>query len=580
MKFKTLATILLILSFGLNASFSQSLKDTSVVDYPIIDKFIRMKVEKFGAQNVLVVMDIDNTILTGDADLGSDIWYQWQAGELEVKPTPEQKIAKDCMYNEAIGLLYELGTMTLTDSLLPGYIKSWQNAGVTLFALTSRSPGYRAATERELLKNHIDLSAAELKTIDGNELSLDYNLGRNLSYNNGIMMTTGMNKGKMLEHLLGRSGRSFKAIIFIDDTRKNIDAVKNEYAPCNDLDILLFHYTKIISERLNLNKNTILTPEQAEKMDQGWDELIRTLNTTFPDRITKSDCSKRVCFSVDDLPCVSYGITDSSYRQALVSKMIRSLNDNNVPAIGFVNEDKLYKDGALLSYQAGILRNWAGSGLDLGNHTYSHPDYNKFSLKDFTEDIIKGETVLKNILAEYGKSLKYFRHPYLHVGNTAEKADSLDEFLAGRGYTTAPVTIDNEDYLFAKAYHTANQEKDTVLMNRIGRDYILYMEKKLIFYEMLSDSLFDRNISQILLIHASLLNADYLGELIELFKNYNYSFISMDQALEDPAYLTLVTVYSNRGISWIDRWALSAGKKGNFFKDDPVTPEYIKKLSE
>jgi hypothetical protein len=106
------------------------------------------------------------------------------------------------------------------------------------------------------------------------------------------------------------------------------------------------------------------------------------------------------------------------------------------------------------------------------------------------------------------------------------------------------------------------------------------MEKKLIFYEMLSDSLFDRNISQILLIHASLLNADYLGELIELFRNYNYAFVSMDQALEDAAYRTPVTVYSDWGISWIDRWALSAGKKGDFFKDDPATPEYIKILSE
>jgi hypothetical protein len=283
--------LLSVFILAVKGGYAQSLLDTLVLDFKTVDLAIEEKIARYGAENVLVVMDIDNTILTSDTDLGSDIWYQWQSDELPLKPSPEQKLTKDCLFNEAIGLLYELGTMSLTDTLLPAYISKWQSQEVTLFALTSRSPACRAATERELAKNGIDLSETELKTLDGSELFLSYKLSRELSYYNGIMMTSGMHKGEMLAHILGRSGRAFKAIIFVDDTRKNIDAVRSTYEGNSHVDVMLFYYRKIITERRRLNNDTILTPRQAEKMDQDWDTLIRMLNTLFPDRLERSDCS-------------------------------------------------------------------------------------------------------------------------------------------------------------------------------------------------------------------------------------------------------------------------------------------------
>ena len=92
--------------------------------------------------------------------------------------------------------------------------------------------------------------------------------------------------------------------------------------------------------------------------------------------------------------------------------------------------------------------------------------------------------------------------------------------------------------------------------------------------------MFWRKINQILLLHASALNSDYMDSLASMFLKNDYEFISIDKALEDDAYQTPVNVFGNWGISWIDRWALSQGKKGDFFKEEPVTPDYIKKLSE
>ncbi len=175
--------------------------------------------------------------------------------------------------------------------------------------------------------------------------------------------------------------------------------------------------------------------------------------------------------------------------------------------------------------------------------------------------------------------MKYFRHPFLHVGATKQRADSLENFLKKNKYITAPVTIDNEDYLFANAYQKALIKKDTALAKTIGKDYISYMEQKIFYYEKISQALFDRQIPQILLIHASLLNADYIQALAEIYTKNGYKFTTIDQTMSDKAYKTPITKFGKYGISWLDRWAISQGKSGDFFKGDPETPKYVADLS-
>lgn len=289
---------------------------------------------------------------------------------------------------------------------------------------------------------------------------------------------------------------------------------------------------------------------------------------------------KRVCFSVDDLPVVSYGINDSVYQADIMYRLTGALNRNNIPAIGFVNESKLYRNGRRMPSQVSLLRKWVEAGLDLGNHTFSHPDYNKVSFSEFTDDLRHGEMITREILSEKGKTLTYFRHPFLHRGNTKAKVDSLNNYLAQHGYKAAPVTIDNEDYLFALAYKRALDKNDFQLASHIGHDYVNYMESKVKYFEKQSNSLFGRDIIQIQLIHASKLNADYTDSLAAMYVKNGYAFVNMDEALKDKAYLTEITVYGNWGISWLDLWAMSQGKMKDFFTGDLVTPEYIRKLSD
>ena len=283
-----------------------------------------------------------------------------------------------------------------------------------------------------------------------------------------------------------------------------------------------------------------------------------------------------ICISLDDLPVVSYGFSDIEFQQSIINKLILTFNEYEIPAIGFVNENKLYRNGKLSAEKVDLLRTWLDAGYELGNHTYSHKDYHKVSFQKFATDILDGEKVSKELVKDYDQEYIYFRHPYLHVGLDKAKHDSLKSFLAAHDYIEAPVSIDNDDYIFAYAYSKAMQGENDSLMDKIGKDYVDYMEEKLLYFERQSEKLLGRNVKHILLLHANAINADYLDELAERYQLHGYSFISMKEALTDNAYQREITKYNNWGISWIDRWALSEGKKGDFFKGDPETPEYVK----
>lgn len=289
---------------------------------------------------------------------------------------------------------------------------------------------------------------------------------------------------------------------------------------------------------------------------------------------------KKICITVDDLPTVTYGIDASVFSKEITVDLINTFNKYDIPAIGYVNEGKLYQDGKLDSSKVQLLEIWLENGYDLGNHTYSHSNYHEVSFEKFTNDVIKGEQITSALAEKYGKEYNYFRHPYLRMGLRQSHADSLKTFLHQHGYTEAPVTIDNEDYVFALAYHRAYEDGNSLLMKKVGSAYVNYMEEKLLYFEKQSQKLFERNINQILLTHASLLNAHYMDDLADMYQENGYEFVSQREVFEDEAYDHPVTSYGNWGISWIDRWALSEGKRGDFFKGDPATPDFVRELAE
>ena len=105
-----------------------------------------------------------------------------------------------------------------------------------------------------------------------------------------------------------------------------------------------------------------------------------------------------------------------------------------------------------------------------------------------------------------------------------------------RGYRVAPVTVDNNDFMFANVYARARATNDREVAARVAEAYMPYMEGVFAHFERVSREFLGREVRQILLLHVNELNADYLDDLIRMLRGRRYRFISLDAALDDPAY--------------------------------------------
>ena len=85
-----------------------------------------------------------------------------------------------------------------------------------------------------------------------------------------------------------------------------------------------------------------------------------------------------------------------------------------------------------------------------------------------------------------------------------------------------------------------------------------------------------RRLPQILLIHASELNRDAMPVLLDMFRKSGYTFVSLEEALKDPAYKEPDDYAGPKGFSWIHRWALTKGMPLKMEPDEPkaVLREY------
>lgn len=283
---------------------------------------------------------------------------------------------------------------------------------------------------------------------------------------------------------------------------------------------------------------------------------------------TSSLSASEIAVTFDDLPAVFGGPIER--QRKVTNDILEALTSRKIPAVGFVNTNKLRTP----QHEA-LLDAWLAAGFELGNHTDSHPDLHRVGAAAFQEDVVRGETPLRAIVEKRGGTLRWFRHPFLHTGTTDEVRARMDAFFATRGYTVAPVTIDNSEWIFARAYEVAGPEDKT----RVAEAYVEYMDAKVAYHVREGKALFGRDIRQVLLVHANALNGDAFGRLADRLATRGHTFVTLERALEDPAYDSPDTYRGAGGISWLDRWALTRGVEKGFFKDEPRTPTWIQEIA-
>lgn len=234
--------------------------------------------------------------------------------------------------------------------------------------------------------------------------------------------------------------------------------------------------------------------------------------------------TREIAITIDDLPLVASQMNTPGNQQRSTERFMRIiqfLTDNQVPATGFVIA------GAIEKGQWDFLEKFRNAGFGIGNHTYSHYNLNTMSAEKYIANIDRADKVLAPLFTEP----KYFRYPYLAEGNKESKPKVL-EYLAAHHYIVAPVTIDSKDFEFNERLYKVPYRMRTTYLNKLKVSYLAYIWKQTLRAEKRAG---DQHVKQILLIHANVLNSYLLGDIIKMYKDNGYTFISLTDALKNPA---------------------------------------------
>jgi peptidoglycan/xylan/chitin deacetylase (PgdA/CDA1 family) len=325
--------------------------------------------------------------------------------------------------------------------------------------------------------------------------------------------------------------------------------------------------------RLRRNGDSVLAVELRRWL---WMVLIAASPSLARGQTRDQHIRREVAVTFDDLPGVAMLQAQRCNAKAVATmnkRLLKSISTHRVPAFGLVVEGRLCESQRNALPE--LLNLWLDADLELGNHSFSHFDLNNTPLAVYQADVVRGETVTSRLLKQRGKRLKYFRHPFLHAGKDLKTKQAFEKFLLDRGYQIAPVTIDNQEWVFAEVYAKAIDRGDRAMADRVGAAYLTYMEEVVEFFERLSVEVVGREIKQVLLLHANPLNAEYFDELVQMMRRRGYAFITLDQALQDPAYKLPDTYAGPKGLSWLHRWASTKGMKT---REEPREPEFIARL--
>jgi peptidoglycan/xylan/chitin deacetylase (PgdA/CDA1 family) len=275
--------------------------------------------------------------------------------------------------------------------------------------------------------------------------------------------------------------------------------------------------------------------------------------------------SREVAITIDDLPRGGDG-GDRTFAgiRGMTERLLAPFREGKIPVSGFVHPGRTELAAPDVRR---ILNLWLDAGAELGNHTWSHADLNKMAVADYEQDVLKADAFLRPLVEARGKKLEFFRYPMLHAGPAAETKRAIAEFLAAHGYRNAPVTFDDSDYMFAALYTRPEYRA------RVRNEYVPYLEAVVAFFEGRSVEVVGREFPQILLLHASELNSRTIPDILAMLRRRGYEFISLDHALQDPAYRLSENYIGNGGFSWIHRWSITKGMPN---KGEPDEPDWVR----
>ena len=283
-----------------------------------------------------------------------------------------------------------------------------------------------------------------------------------------------------------------------------------------------------------------------------------------------ANCQKLVSITIDDVPN-SNRFKKDGYQSVLLKK----LDALEIPIAIFINEGLIYKTDSI-SKNFELLNNWIQKEyITIGNHSFNHPRYSTTGIDSFSNEIMDGESISRQLAKKHKKPLKYFRFPFNDLGKDSIQHSQIKDFLQKKGYIITPFTIESSDWMYNTVYEYYLSKKDFKKAQEIGEAYLIKTLEYFDFFETLAKEDYQRTINQIYLCHDNKLNADFLPQLITELKKKEYKFITLENALSDKVYQQKDNYFKKWGISWLYRWEATQNERIKNMRKEPSTETII-----
>ena len=239
---------------------------------------------------------------------------------------------------------------------------------------------------------------------------------------------------------------------------------------------------------------------------------------------------RKIAFTFDDLPAHSAlpaGVT----RVDVANKIIAAMREKGLPPVyGFVNGARVEEKPA----DASVLEAWRAAGNPLGNHTWSHMNLNQHTIEEFEAEIERNEPMLQQYMQN--GEWHWFRFPYLAEGDTPTKHAAVRTVLARRGYKIAAVTMSFGDYMWNEPYARCKDKGDEKAVAMLKATYLAAADDSIAYYREMSQTLLQRDIPYVLLMHIGALDAEMLPQLLDLYRLRGFDFVTLEDAEKDTWY--------------------------------------------
>jgi peptidoglycan/xylan/chitin deacetylase (PgdA/CDA1 family) len=240
--------------------------------------------------------------------------------------------------------------------------------------------------------------------------------------------------------------------------------------------------------------------------------------------------SQTMAVTFDDLPAhgpLPPGMTRSEIAQSILEALKR---ENLPPVYGFINGGRGAEDPDSIP----VLHTWRKAAQPLANHTWAHLDLNSESPEEFGAEVLKNEPLLTSLMAK--EDWHWLRYPFLHEGDTLGKRRAVRAWLFAHGYKIAEVSMDFEDYLWNEPYARCAAKHDEASIQKLHDSYLAVADQYYGVFRELSRLLYGRDVKYVLLLHVGAFDARMLPELLALYRAKGVRFITLPDAMSDPAY--------------------------------------------